>query len=156
MLDLGVYCLSFADHLFGPPTSVAARGTLTDRGVDATAGMVLTFASGAVAALTTSMLARTACAADIVGTRARLVFDGTFYAPSTSLRLLSPDGDVLDERPGGLPEPIRGFSYQAAEFARCLVDDLRESPAMSHAATLRVMSTMDEVRAQLGVRYPGE
>ncbi len=156
LLDLGVYCMSFADHLLGPPTSVVARGALTDRGVDATVGIVLTYASGAVAALTTSMLVRTPSSAEVVGTRGRLVFDGTFYSPATPLRLLSPDGDVLAERPGGLPGPVRGFSYQAAEFARRLVGAHHECSSMSHAATLRVMSTMDEVRSQLGVRYPGE
>jgi predicted dehydrogenase len=155
LLDLGVYPVSFADHLLGPPTSVAARGTLTDRDVDATVGIVLAYASGEVAALTSSMLARTPSTAEIVGTVARLELDGPFYSP-TRLRLLSPTGEVFAERPAGLPEPIRGFSYQAAEFARCLTGGCRESTYMPHAATLRVMSTMDEIRAQVGVRYPGE
>jgi predicted dehydrogenase len=155
LLDLGVYPVSFADHLLGPPISVAARGSLSDRGVDATVGMVLAYASGAVAALTSSMLTRTPCTAEIVGTEARLEVGGPFYSPA-SLRLLTLDGTVLAERPAGLPEPIRGFSYQAAEFARCLASGSRESAYMAHAATLRVMSTMDEVRAQVGVRYPGE
>jgi predicted dehydrogenase len=156
LLDLGVYCMSFADHLLGPPTSVAARGALTDRGVDATVGILLTYASGAVVALTTSMLARTPSSAEIIGTQGRLVLDGTFYSPATPLRLLTPEGDVVAERPGGLPGSVRGFSYQAAEFARCLAGAHHECSSMSHAATLRVMSTMDEVRSQLGVRFPGE
>ena len=155
LLDLGVYPVSFADHLLGPPTSVAARGSLSDRGVDATVGMVLAYASGAVAALTSSMLTRTPCTAEIVGTEARLDVGGPFYSPA-SVRLLTLEGTVLAELPAGLPAPIRGFSYQAAEFARCLASGSRESAYMAHAATLRVMSTMDEVRAQVGVRYPGE
>ncbi|GAA6526046.1 Gfo/Idh/MocA family oxidoreductase [Intrasporangium sp. DVR] len=155
LLDLGVYPVSFVDHLLGPPASVAARGSLTDGGVDATVGIVLAYASGAVAALTSSMLARTPCAAEIVGTEARLELSGPFYSP-TLLRLLTPDGDLLAERPGALLAPLRGFSYQAAEFARCLASGASESAYMPHAATLRVMSTMDEIRAQVGVRYPGE
>lgn len=156
LLDLGVYCVSFADHVLGPPTSVAARGTLTELGVDATTGIVLTYASGPVAVLTTTMLARTPSTAEIIGSEGRLVLDGTFYSPSTQVRLLSPDGTVLAERPGGLPEGVHGFSYQAAEFARCLRSGQCEIERMSHAATLRVMSVMDEVRSQVGVRYPGE
>lgn len=155
LLDLGVYPVSFADHLLGPPASVAARGSLTENGVDATVGIVLAYASGVVATLTCSMLTRTPCAAEVIGTEARLELDGPFYAP-TAVRLLSPAGAVLAERPGRLPDPLRGFSYQAAEFARCLAAGSRECSAMPHAATLRVMSTMDEIRAQVGVRYPGE
>ncbi|WP_420485478.1 Gfo/Idh/MocA family protein [Intrasporangium calvum] len=155
LLDLGVYPVAFADHLLGPPASVAARGSLTELGVDSTVGIVLAYASGAVAVLTSSMLARTPCGAEIVGTAARLEIDGPFYSP-TGMRLLSPAGEVLAERPGALPDPLRGFSYQAAEFARCLAAGSRESSYVPHAATLRVMSTMDEIRAQVGVRYPGE
>ncbi|MDV3221040.1 Gfo/Idh/MocA family oxidoreductase [Intrasporangium sp.] len=155
LLDLGVYAVSFADHLLGPPVSVAARGTLIDRGVDATVGVVLAYASGAVAVLTSSMLARTPSAAEVVGTEARIELDGPFYSP-TAVRLLASDGEVLAERPGVLPGRIRGFSYQAAEFARCLTSGCRECDSMPHAATLRVMSTMDEIRSQIGVRYPGE
>jgi hypothetical protein len=65
-------------------------------------------------------------------------------------------GDVVDEHEAGLPDDVRGFSYEAAEFARCLVAGERESSLMPHAATLRVMETMDEVRRQVGVVYPGE
>jgi hypothetical protein len=32
----------------------------------------------------------------------------------------------------------------------------RESALMPHAETLRLMEAMDEVRRQVGVRYPGE
>lgn len=46
--------------------------------------------------------------------------------------------------------------YQAAEAARCLAAGQTESELFPLEATVRVMAAMDEVRAQLGVRYPGE
>ena len=39
---------------------------------------------------------------------------------------------------------------------RCLAAGLTESPLVPHEQTLTVMRHMDEIRAQLGVRYPGE
>jgi hypothetical protein len=98
----------------------------------------------------------TPCTAVVAGTAARLELTGTFYGAGSTLRLVGLDNEVLDERPGGLPEDVRGFSYEAAEFARCLAAGERESPLMPHATTLRVMETMDEVRRQVGVVYPGE
>ena len=156
LLDLGVYPVSFADVVLGAPASVQASGTLTELGVDATTTIALTGESGAHGVLSCTMTAVTPCAAVIAGTEARLELTGTFYSPGSTLRLVGRRGEVLDERPGGLAENVRGFSYEAAEFARCLTSGTAESPLMPHAATLRVMETMDEVRRQIAVRYPGE
>ena len=39
---------------------------------------------------------------------------------------------------------------------RCLAEGLTESPLVPHAQTLTLMRQMDELRAQIGVSYPGE
>lgn len=155
LLDLGVYPVAFADLVFGEPTSVTARGVLTDQGVDLTTSILLESASGAHGVLSTTMGGAGPCTAVVVGTRARLELDGWFYTPTT-VRLVAPDGRVLDERPGQLPEGVRGFSYEAAEFARCLAAGRLEPESVPHAASLRVMETMDEIRRQIGVTLPGE
>ncbi|MBC9819946.1 Gfo/Idh/MocA family protein [Terrabacter sp. MAHUQ-38] len=156
LLDLGVYPVSFADLVLGAPASVSAVGGLTDLGVDATTTITVTGGSGAHGVLSCTMAAVTPCSAVVAGTEARLELSGTFYAPGSTIRLVNRVGEVIDERPGGLADDVRGFSYEAAEFARCLVAGERESPIMPHATTLRVMETMDEVRRQVGVVYPGE
>ena len=50
----------------------------------------------------------------------------------------------------------RGLRYQAEEVGRCLREGLTESPTMSLDETLSIMTTMDEIRRQIGVRYPFE
>jgi len=156
LLDLGVYPVSFADVVLGAAESVRASGTLTDLGVDATTTVTVTNAAGAQGILSCTMAGVTPCTAVVAGTNARLQLTGAFYGAGSTLRLVGRDNEVLDERPGGLPEDVRGFSYEAAEFARCLVAGETESPLLPHATTLRVMETMDEVRRQIGVVYPGE
>ena len=49
-----------------------------------------------------------------------------------------------------------GLHYQAAEVMRCLDRGLTESPVMPWAETLSIMETMDRIRAQWGLVYPGE
>ncbi len=49
-----------------------------------------------------------------------------------------------------------GFQYEAAEVARCVAAGRLESETLPWAETLAVLETMDEVRRQLGVTYPGE
>jgi hypothetical protein len=55
-------------------------------------------------------------------------------------------------------EPVvgRGYGNEAAHVARCLADGLTASPWVPPEQTLAVMRQMDTVRAQVGVRYPGE
>ncbi|GAA5036337.1 Gfo/Idh/MocA family oxidoreductase [Terrabacter aeriphilus] len=156
LLDLGVYPVSFADLVLGAPASVSATGTLTDLGVDATSTVTVTGAQGAHGVLSCTMSAATPCTAVVAGTEARLELSGSFYGAGSTIRLVDRSNAVVDERVGGLPENVRGFSYEAAEFARCLVAGETESPLVPHATTVRVMETMDAVRRQVGVVYPGE
>jgi predicted dehydrogenase len=155
LLDLGVYPLSFAAFVLGPFTSVTATGTLTDLGVDSQEAVTVTSESGALGVLHASMLARSSTTASICGTEGRLDIGGPFYAP-TWIRLISSDGEVLDQH-----DPIddvlhQGLRYEAAEAARCLAAGNVESALHPLAETLRVMEAMDSVRAQLGVRFPDE
>jgi len=154
MLDLGVYPMSFAHLVLGGFSSVTASGTLTKEGVDASVGMVVRNAQGAVGTLGTTMAAKTPTAATICGTRARLEVDGTFYAPGATVRLVAEDGTELDRYRD--TETEHGLHRQAAEAARCIEAGLLESPVVPLADTVAVLAAMDEVRAQVGVRYPGE
>ena len=156
LLDLGVYPVSFADLVLGAPSSVSAHGTLTPLGVDATTTVTVSGDGGAQGLLSCTMAGVTPCTAVVAGTEARLELSGAFYGAGSTIRLVDRHNETIDERPGGLGDDVRGFSYEAAEFARCLVAGETESPLMPHATTLRVMETMDDVRRQVGVVYPGE
>jgi len=153
LLDLGVYPLSFTSMVLGPFTSVTAVGHLTDQGVDAQLGVTVTGAAGPLGLIGSSMVTKTPTTASVAGTSARLEIEGDFYGPQP-VRLLTPGGEELDRYEPEVRE--HGFRFEAAEVARCLHDGALESPLMPHAETLRVMEAMDEVRRQVGVRYPGE
>ena len=155
LLDLGVYPISFADFALGPFASVTATGTLTDRGVDAQEAVAVTTAAGAVGVLHASMLAASACTASICGTEGRLDIGGTFYLPSW-VKLYDRDGRAVDRYDPSDDVAHQGLRYEAAEAARCVAAGAIESTVHPLAATLRVMDAMDEVRRQLGVRFPGE
>ena len=158
LLDLGVYPLSFAHSLLGAPATVHAVGALTDVGVDSHEAVTLTYAnSRAVAVSTSNMWARRSSAASVVGTDARIDLTGPFYQPTT-FAVTPIEGEAWGWPPPAEREPIDqgGFEHQAAEVASNVSDGRQESATMSWQATLEVMATMDEVRRQLGVVYPGE
>ena len=153
LLDLGVYPISFSAMLMPTIDRIQALGSLTDLGVDASEVIALHAPDGVVANATTTMTAQTPNTAVVAGTKGRLEIDGWFYMPNT-VRLVDHDSVVLDTYVSA--ESQHTLQYEAAEVARCISEGKRESELMPHSETLRVMQIMDEVRAQLGVRYPGE
>jgi hypothetical protein len=50
----------------------------------------------------------------------------------------------------------QGLRYEAIEVHRCLAEGLLESPTMPLDESCTLAATMDSVRAQIGLRYPGE
>ncbi|ARQ71687.1 Gfo/Idh/MocA family protein [Streptomyces marincola] len=151
LLDLGVYPVSFAHLLLGEPSEVAAWARLRD-GVDENTGMLLGHASGAVAALTCSLVADTARTASVTGTGGRIEFPRGFFHPERFV--LHRDGREPEEFSG--PGPAGSFAHQAAEVMRCLRAGETESPLVPLDDSLAVMRTLDAVRDRIGLRYPGE
>lgn len=154
LLDLGVYPVSYASFVLGAPTGVVARGTLTETGVDRQVSAVLTYASAAQSVVHTTLAARTPTVAAISGSEARVELDGPFYAPGV-VRLVTRDGEVRESAPPVI-EGHLGLCHQAAHLAQLVADGASESPLLPWAETIAVMETLDELRAQVGVRYPGE
>ena len=153
LLDLGVYPVSFASFILGNPDGVSAAGSLTDTGVDAQASMVLT-SGRAQAVLNTTLLAKTPTTASISGSAARLQISGPFYGPGVLTLTGNDDRELVRE-----PDVItghHGLCFEAAHFATLVAEGATESPLLPLAETVAVLRTIDAVRAQLGVRYPGE
>ncbi len=151
LLDLGVYPVSFAHDLLGVPDRITAVGSRTETGVDGQISLALGFGDRAQAALSTTLWAKTATTAVINGTEGRIEVAGEFYRP-TSFRLIRRDGSTWTYA----GETAEGMQYEAAEAARCVAAGRTESPRITWQHTLDVMRTMDEIRRQVGVSYPGE
>ena len=151
LLDLGVYAVSFAHDLLGPPLAVQAAGVLTETGVDGQVSAVLGYDGRAQALINTTLWAETPTRAAISGTEGRIEVEGRFYN-SSPFTVTRRDGETWT-----FSHPLeKGLQYEAAEVARRVSAGERESPRMSWRGTLEVMRTMDEIRAQVGVVYPGE
>jgi predicted dehydrogenase len=153
LLDLGVYPVSFASSVLGPPTSITAVSDPAETGVDGQTTVVLRCAGATQAVLTTTLWAVTPCRATVVGTDARVEVDPTWYVP-TSFTVLSRHDEVLERFDE--PRVGHGLRYQAAEVGRCLREGLTESPVLPLDESRSVMVTMDEVRRQVALTYPGE
>jgi predicted dehydrogenase len=159
LMDLGIYPVSFLSFVLGSPSTVQAVGHLTERGVDLSIACVATgYASvpDAIATFTTSMGGRSPAVATIVGTEARLELGDSFafYQPGP-VRLVRRDDTVL-EAPETGPAAKDALAFEACHLARLVADGATESPYLPLDETVSIMETMDEIRRQVGVVFPGE
>jgi len=158
LLDLGIYCVQFAVFLGGLPSRVVATGALTNTGVDAHVAISFdgfTRLPNALAALHTTMLSATPTQATVCGSSARVELAGPFTSGAVKLRVVMQGGDVL-ERPVPEITGSKALCYEAAHFARIVADGLHDSPIMPAEESVAIMGLLDQVRAQIGVVYPGE
>jgi len=97
LLDRGVYPLSLAFFLLGPPTDVMGRATIGSTGVDEQMAALLTYPDGALAVLTASLRSRLGNEATIIGTTGRIRIHEPLYAPHrvTLLPVVEPAGPAV-------------------------------------------------------------
>jgi predicted dehydrogenase len=152
LLDLGVYPISFASMVLGTPSRITAVSDPAFTGVDAQTSIIQQYDGGAQAVLTCTLSARSSTSASIVGTDGRIEIDSVWYQPAR-FRLTTRSGEVTE-----YDEPCepRGMQYEAAELHRGVRAGRLESSVLPLAETVSIMETMDEIRAQIGLRYPGE
>jgi predicted dehydrogenase len=154
LLDLGIYPISFAAMVLGAaPDAVHADGSLAFTGVDAQAAVTLRYGQS-IAQLGTTLLARTPTTAAVNGSVARVELAGQFYMPAT-VTYVHRDGERVS-RPADPIDGHEGLAYQAAQVASLLAEGATESPLLPLDETTAILATIDEIRRQLGVVYPGE
>lgn len=152
LLDLGIYPISFTFDMLGAPLSIKALASFHATGADRQVATVFTYASGAVATTLSSSDSAGPNRAAVVGTKGRIEIDRTWYAPTT-FRVHDNDNTVIETFDGAVPG--RGMQFQAAEVER-LIACAGVSTIMPPAQSVAIMQTLDEVRRQIGLRYPGE
>lgn len=153
LLDLGIYPISFVWDVLGAPTSVQATARLMATGADSEVATVMTHSGGAISTTLSSSRGAGANAATIVGTEARIEIDRVWYTP-TSFRVVGPDGAVRESYVSEVDG--RGMQYQAFAAERLVSEGNPAGDILPIAESVAIMGTLDEIRAQIGVRYPSE
>lgn len=154
LLDLGIYPVSFAWDLFGEPQSVAAISSPAEStGVDRQTAILLGYSGGRQAVLYAALDTAGPNRATILGTLARIEIDPVWYS-ATSFSVLAPDGTVLER----FDEKVesRGMQFEADALERLVASGQLAGAELPPAESVAIMGTLDEVRRQIGLVYPGE
>jgi len=153
LLDLGIYPISFAWDMLGAPSSVSAIAAKTPTGVDRQTAVVLGYADGQQALIHTALDTAGPNAASVIGTKGWVAVDRVFYEP-TAFTVYDLDGAIVERYESSVSD--RGMQYQAAELERIVAAGLLAGDMLPPRETVGIMTTLDEIRAQIGLVYPGE
>lgn len=152
LLDLGIYPLSIACALLGPVDSVAAHAIMSATGVDATTAFTLNHAGGTLSIGSCSLRARSSCELVVSGSEGSIRMHRMFHLADHITV------EVQGQAPRTVPTPYlgNGYTHEAIAAGECLRAGLIEHPLMTHAETLALMDLLDEIRRQIGLRYPAD
>ena len=153
LLDLGIYPVSFAFDLFGLPSTVQALAAKTETGVDRQTAIVFGYGEGQQALLHAALDARGPSTAVIIGTEGRIEIDPVWYAPTTFTVFDSEDA-IIERFEQKITH--RGMQFQAWELERLIGAGQTAGEILPPEETVQIMETLDEIRRQIGLTYPGE
>lgn len=159
LLDSGIYPLTFANLMLGPPTRLEALASLAPSGYDEDIALIGQHRHGALSLSSTSLTSHAPGTAWIATTEGRIEIPGPFLQPSYAT-WTPRAGDQDSETPQPIEgvEPVigSGLGNEAAEVMRCLRAGLTESTLVPLEQTLAILRQMDGARAQVGVRYAAD
>lgn len=160
LMDLGIYPVSLAIHLFGVPDRVHATGVMLDSGVDSMGTVTLGYDGGAGAEVV-CLHSKTSVAgipSAVSGDHDALVMDDCQWPHRIALRGPAAGGargadaveDLSVERTGP------ALAYELAAFCALVRAGARESDLHPLAHSVAAVEVLAEARRQVGVRFPAD
>lgn len=151
LLDLGIYPIQLCSLVLGSPEHVVADGVVGVTGVDEVNAAVLRYTGDRLGVIKSAIRVGMSCTARISGTDGWIDLPASMHCPSSLTVTAGAGSERIDASYEG-----NGLRFEIEEVHRCLSGGLTESPIMPLDETLDIATTLDAIRAQLGVVYPGE
>jgi predicted dehydrogenase len=153
LLDTASYGISWAHSLFGKPDAVRALSVFGESGADYQTAVLMRFPGGELVSLLSSQISYDVKEAFIFGAAGKVVVHDPWYKPTAMTVHREGKEPELVEMP---PGKYIGYEYEAIEVMDCIQAGKTESDIMPLDETLSIMQILDEIRAQVGIRYPFE
>lgn len=151
LLDVGIYDILIANFIMGKrPESISAKAVMTETKVDETCVMNFKYEEGTLASLTCSISSATDNTAVIYGEKGKITIPYFWSAKEAFLESESGNESFKDDYKKA------GYKYEIIEAGECIKNKMLTSREASHELTLELSEIMDEIREQIGLKYPFE
>ena len=151
LLDLGIYPLQLCSLVLGYPEHAAAEGVIGETGVDEQVAAVLRHPGGGLGVIKAALRVGMTCTARISGTDGSIDIPALMHCPNAITVNTVAGSERIDCSYEG-----NGLRFEIEEVHRCLAAGETESPTMPLNETLVLATTLDSIRDQIGLVYPGE
>lgn len=152
LLDVGIYPVSLAHLVMGKPESIVSSVRLGETDVDEQSVVTLQYPDGKLAVAYSAIVTDTPQRAEIFGTEGWIEMHPRWFIPETfTLHMNDKDLETIT-----VPYEGNGYNYEAMEVGACIRAGKTESDVMPLDETLEIMETLDTVRQQWNLTYPGE
>jgi predicted dehydrogenase len=151
LLDLGIYPIQLCTLVLGPIERVVADGVVGETGVDEVVTALLHHPGNRLGVVKAALRVGMTCTARIAGTDGSIDLPAMMHCPN-SLTVSSPAGvEHIDASYEG-----NGLRFEIDEVHRCLREGHTESTVVPLQESIALATTLDAIRAEIGVAYPGE
>ena len=151
LLDVGIYPIALANLVEDSAVeNVLAEGRLGATGVDEDNAALLKFESGTLAQLTSSLRTDLEDEAVIYGTKGQITIPNFWRAEKAVLETDEREEVFEDKR------ETTGYNYEAEIVSELLLEGQEERAEKMLELSLENLKIMDEIRQQLGLKYPFE
>ncbi|MFP4115078.1 MAG: Gfo/Idh/MocA family protein [Spirochaetales bacterium] len=152
LLDVGIYLVSAAYWVTGhAPEEVIGRAHIGETGVDEQAAFILEYADGSLAMLGCGVRTNAQHVFTVYGTEGWIEVPHMFWGTTSAILHRGETETRFEE-----PHLSNGYEYEAREVAECVAAGKSESDILPLDESLRIMETLDRIRAQWGLVYPFE
>ena len=152
LLDLGIYPLQLCSLVLGEPDGVVAQGVLGDSGVDEQVVATLRYPGAALSVIKAALRVNLACTARISGTDGHIDVPAWMHCPNSIT--VTPSGSKAESI--DCTYEGNGLRFEIEEVHRCLEGGRLESSVIPLDESVLLASTLDVIRSQIGVVYPGD
>lgn len=151
LLDIGIYPVFLSLFLLGKPKTIQSLAILGSTQVDISCSMTFQYEKELMVVLYSTFKAQTDVVAKIYGTKGILEFDRWWFCPAKIYRTTDNGEKEL------IPIEItgNGYNYEAEEVGKCLLEGKKQSNLFSWENSLELIDTLDFIRKQCGISYPG-
>jgi scyllo-inositol 2-dehydrogenase (NADP+) len=149
-LDIGIYPVFIALSILGLPHSIKAIASFTENGVDGSCSILFQHDNQAISILFSSLETDGRNEALIHGSEGIIKIISRWHMPTT-LDLMK-RGEKTEHF--SFFEPGNGYQYEALEVMKCLDSGKMESSVFSWQDSQNLISTLDAIRKDAGIKYP--
>ncbi|NLJ44607.1 MAG: Gfo/Idh/MocA family oxidoreductase [Bacteroidales bacterium] len=151
LLDIGIYPVIDALSFIGVPDEIKACALFGETGAEESVSALFRYDNGAMATIYSSFKTNVGIGCDLICEKGNLTLSrGRDMNQRVILGLHGKEKETIVFNP-----PALGYHWEAEEVMNCLDNNLVESPVVPLSFSLDLIKTLDRIRHEAGIIFPG-